>query len=73
METETKETEPTNLIQETLLRKKSTYKEINDWYKTEYDSLIEEEEVEEMDKRAIETKAQIKVLEFILSEIKESK
>lgn len=65
-----KGTELTNLIQETLLRKQSIYKEINDWYRTEYDSLIGEEEVEEMDRRAIETRAQIKVLEFILSEIK---
>ena len=57
-------------LEETLQNKEKIYENICQWFEVEYDSSTSKEKVSEMEKRGVEFDSQIKLLRFLISEIK---
>jgi len=57
-----------NVMRNTLEQKEATHKAACEWFKTEYDSNSDEDEVAEQEKVCYGLNEQIKLLRFILSE-----
>jgi len=55
-------------VLETLERKQKTYKEINAWFESEYDSSVSADKLAEWQRIATEVNAQIQLLLFLLSD-----
>lgn len=60
-----------NKILETLQQKKEVYTEICSWFENEYNSTTSPDTLDEWEKNATEIHAQIKLLEFLLSDTEE--
>ncbi len=55
-------------LQRTLELKEAQYEEVCAWFKNEYDSSSDKDEVAEWDKKGTEFNAQIKLLRHLISE-----